>query len=139
MHVSEPNRQPNQQANPNPGTSTGDHSDAFSPMPEPAWLRPVKMAVAIMSVLIVVGIGLLFYGLAVNIGNLPSSSDQTAVIHYPSGLSMINSRMAEDGAVILSFDDGKGGISVIRVSPDRKDMNVILQLTPSDQPQFRLE
>jgi len=47
--------------------------------------------------------------------------------------------MAEDGAVILSFDDGKGGISVIRVSPDRKDMNVILQLTPSDQPQFRLE
>jgi hypothetical protein len=139
MHPSGSNHQPNQQANPNPVAENGNHSDAFSPLPEPAWLKPVKMAVVIMSVLIVVGIGLLFYGLAVNIGNLPSSSDQTAVIHYPSGLTMINSWMAEDGAVILSFDDGKGGISVIRVSPDRKEMNVILQLTPSDQPQFRLE
>ena len=139
MHPSEQNRQSNQQANHHPDAQSGDHDSGFPMSPEPAWLRPVKMAVVIMSVLIVVGIGLLFYGLAVNIGNLPSSSDQTAVIHYPSGLSMIDSRMAEEGAVILSFDDGKGGISVIRVSPDRKDMNVILQLTPSDQPQFRLE
>jgi len=139
MHPSGSNHQPNQQANPKPVAENGNHSDAFSPLPEPAWLKPVKMAVVIMSVLIVVGIGLLFYGLAVNIGNLPSASDQTAVIHYPKGQSLLGSSMAEDGALILSFDDGNGGISLIRVSSDRQDMNVILRLTPTHQPQFRLE
>ncbi len=139
MHPSGSNRQSNQHSNPQSDTGSGDHSDAFPPMPEPAWLRPVKMAVGIMSVLIVVGIGLLFYGLAVNIGNLPSASDQTAVIHYPKGHSLTNSYMTEDGAVILSFDDGKGGISLMRLSPDRSEMDIILSLTPSDAADFHLK
>jgi hypothetical protein len=143
MHPSEQNRQSNrqsnQQANHHPDAQSGDHDSGFPMSPEPAWLRPVKMAVVIMSVLIVVGIGLLFYGLAVNIGNLPSASDQTAVIRYPAGQTLIDSSMAADGAVILSFDDGKGGISLIRLSPDREEMDVILRLAPSDEIEFRLE
>jgi hypothetical protein len=139
MHPSEQNRQSNQQANHHTDAQSGDHDSGFPMPPEPAWLRPVKMAVVIMSVLIVVGIGLLFYGLAVNIGNLPSASDQTAVIQYPAGQTLIESNMAADGSVILSFDDGRGGISLIRLSPEREKMDTILRLVPSDQPEFRLE
>lgn len=129
MHPSDKNHQPE-----NPNRSAED----AMPYTEPAWLKPVKTAVKIMSLLIIIGIGLLFYGLATQIGGSSQSTDQTADLRFPNGLSLTGLASAGDGATIMAFTDDTGQITVIKISPDQASVHVIATLTPEQGAAFTL-
>ena len=97
----------------------------------PAWLKPVKRAVWVMSVLIVVGLGLLVYGLATRIGGLAPAPhgipapQGTIELHYPSGQNLRQVIEARDGGLLLVFD-GDAGQSVVRLAPDGESFNMVV-------------
>ena len=91
----------------------------------PAWLKPVKRAVWVMSVLIVVGLGLLVYGLATRIGGLAPTPQGTIEMHYPSGQNLRQVIEARDGGLLLVFD-GEAGQSVVRLAPDGERINMVV-------------
>ncbi|MAJ36087.1 MAG: hypothetical protein CBC12_13285 [Candidatus Puniceispirillum sp. TMED52] len=129
MHPSDQNHQPE-----NPNRSAEDDM----PYIEPTWLKPVKTAVKIMSLLIIIGIGLLFYGLATQIGGVSQSTDQTADLRVPSGLALTGLAGASDGSTLMAFADDNGQITVIKLSPDQATMHVIATLTPEQGAAFTL-
>ena len=92
---------------------------------QPAWLKPVKRAVWVMSVLIVVGLGLLVYGLATRIGGLAPAPHGTIEMHYPSGQTLRQVVEARDGGLLFVFD-GDGGQSVVRLSADGEHINRVV-------------
>ena len=91
----------------------------------PAWLNPVKRAVWVMSVLIVVGLGLLVYGLATRIGGLAPIAAGTIELHYPSGQNLRQVIEARDGGLLLVFD-GEAGQSVVRLAADGARLNMVV-------------
>ena len=97
----------------------------------PAWLNPVKRAVWVMSVLIVVGLGLLAYGLATRIGGLAPTPQGTPApqgtieMHYPSGQTLRQVIEARDGGLLLVFD-GEAGQSVVRLAADGESFNMMV-------------
>lgn len=129
MHPSDQNRQPE-----NTDIPTGDDM----PYTEPAWLKPVKTAVKIMSLLIIIGIGLLFYGLATQIGGVSEKADQIANISMPDTSTLISMTGAADGGTIMAFQGAGGDITVIKLSADRESIQVMARLTPDAATDFVL-
>ena len=78
-----------------------------------------------MSVLIVVGLGLLVYGLATRIGGLAPVPHGTIEMHYPSGQNLRQVIEARDGGLLLVFD-GDGGASVVRLAADGARLNRVV-------------
>ncbi|MGB1918056.1 MAG: hypothetical protein ACPHW3_00735 [Candidatus Puniceispirillales bacterium] len=130
MHPSDQNHQPE---NPNP--STGDDM----PYTEPAWLKPVKTAVKIMSLLIIIGIGLLFYGLATQIGGGTETPDQRARIRMPDGLALTGLSSAADGGTVMAFQNESGNITIIKLSADQEILQIVATLTPDQVTDFTLD
>lgn len=130
MHPSDQNHQPE---NPNP--SAGDDM----PYTEPAWLKPVKTAVKIMSLLIIIGIGLLFYGLATQIGGGTETPDQTAQIRMPDGLALTGLSSASDGGTVMAFQNESGNITIIKLSADQEILQIVATLTPDQVTDFTLD
>ena len=108
------------------------------PYTEPAWLKPVKTAVKIMSLLIIIGIGLLFYGLATQIGGVSENADQIANISMPDTSTLISMTGAADGGTIMAFQGASGDITVIKLSADRESIQVMARLTPDAATDFVL-
>lgn len=130
MHPSDQNRQSE-----NLDTTSGNDM----PYIEPTWLKPVKTAVKIMSLLIVIGIGLLFYGLATQVGGLSQSSNKIAKIHFPETFSLTGLVGAGDGSTIMAFQGSDGAITVIQLSADHETLQVIANLIPDASNVFTLE
>jgi hypothetical protein len=130
MHPSDKNHQPE-----NPYPSAADDM----PYTEPAWLKPVKTAVKIMSLLIIIGIGLLFYGLATQIGGGTETSNQTAQIRMPEGLVLTGLSSAADGGTVMAFLNESGNITIIKLSADQERLQIVATLTPDQGKDFTLD
>jgi hypothetical protein len=130
MHPSDKNHQPE-----NPYPSAADDM----PYTEPAWLKPVKTAVKIMSLLIIIGIGLLFYGLATQIGGGTETSNQTAQIRMPEGLVLTGLSSAADGGTVMAFQNESGNITIIKLSADQERLQIVATLTPDQGKDFTLD
>ncbi|MCG8621425.1 MAG: hypothetical protein MJE68_05405 [Proteobacteria bacterium] len=132
---------------------------SHSKVPPPPWLGLVKRAIVVMSVLIVVGLGLLVYGVVNQIGRLsptavPFSQAVTfadapadgimRVLRIPQGLTLIASNIMADGRVMLRFASyksggeggggkvGSGEGEIIILSPDLQSIVARLRLLPHD-------
>ena len=87
--------------------------------PLPAWVGPVKVAVMIMSVLIVVGLVLLVYGLSTGL-NRKSAETGEITFQHPAGAELISVAAGHDGGVMLHFRMADGAGRVIMLSADRQ-------------------
>ena len=83
----------------------------------PAWLGPVKVAVAVMSTLIVLGIGLLIYGFAAGIGKLADNDGEALRLVHPPGLEPTHAAPTIDGGVMVVFEDADGTREVVIIDP----------------------
>lgn len=95
--------------------------------PLPAWVGKVKIAVAVMSVLIVVALGLLVYGLATGM-NKRSTGPASATLIHPEGASLEQIAAAPDGGVMLLFRYQDGRREVIGLDAAAKVIRSRLML-----------
>ena len=109
---------------------------------EPAWLKPVKRAVLIMSVLIVAGLGLLSYGLVTRIGDLSASTASGAVaIEYPQHYAKFQYVFAgDDGDLFFVFSDqtSHDSYDVMRLSSDGQHLDVVAHIRAGFGSEFTL-
>ena len=111
--------------------------------PYPPWLALVKRAIIVMSLLLVLGLGLLVYGLANQIGGLASNNPANTTLNIPLGLTLIATSVMPDGRVVLGFapkhsdasnssdsGDSGGGGQIIILSPDLRSISNRLNLIP---------
>ena len=94
-----------------------DHPRTGAEYSPPAWLGPVKVAVVVMSTLIVLGIGLLIYGFAAGIGKLADSGDEALRLVHPPGLDPVHAAPTADGGVMVVFDDADGAREIVIIDP----------------------
>ena len=96
---------------------TGQPEVAEAPLP--AWVGPVKVAVMIMSVLIVVGLVLLVYGLSTGLNRKTATTGEMTFQH-PTGATLISVAAGQDGVLLLHFRMADGAGQVIMLSADRQ-------------------
>jgi len=114
----------------NPGEDRQPEMRAAEEAPMPAWVGPVKVAVAVMSILIVFGLALLAYGLATGVGNRLSSTAGDVSFQHPEGMKLEQATSGVDGQLILRFS-GEGGVGEILLL-DLKDRKITgrVSITP---------
>ncbi len=85
----------------------------------PPWLGAVKVACGVMGILIVLGFGLLVYGLARSSAELASSNSATAIADftYPEGMTLMNASPSSTGTIALHFTDSDGGQIIVVIDP----------------------
>lgn len=88
-------------------------------MPLPAWVGPVKMAVMVMSVLIVVGLVMLVYGLATGLNKKVADSG-VITFQHPEGAQLVSVSGRADGASLLHFRMIDGPDQIIILASDGK-------------------
>ena len=100
---------------------------------QPAWLGPVKVAVVVMSVLIILGVGLLGYGLATGIRGLDTSRPPLA-LEFPDGMEPVSVAPAAGGQVTILFrDQGQGAAPAwvaVTVDPGAREITGRVTLSP---------
>ena len=102
---------------------------------QPAWLGPVKVAVVVMSVLIILGVGLLGYGLATGIRELDTNRAPLA-LEFPDGMEPVSVAPAEGGQVTILFRDhgqGQGAAPAwvaVTVDPGAREITGRVTLSP---------
>ena len=97
----------------------------------PSWVAPVKWAVAAMSVLIVLGLGLLVYGFVSGIGKLGSGSRELTLTH-PPGLEPVHASPAADGQMLLLFEGDNGTREAVVIDPKRSRITARVTITPGE-------
>ena len=111
-----------------PGHPRAGAADAgYSP---PAWLGPVKVAVVVMSTLIVLGIGLLVYGFASGIGKLADTGGEALRLVHPAGMDPVHAAPTADGGVMIVFEGGDGARQVVIIDPDGRRITGRITLEP---------
>lgn len=97
--------------------------------PLPAWVGVVKGAVVIMSVLIVVGLGLLVYGLATGM-NRKATEQGPVVLQYPAAATVSAMAAGPDGGLMLLFRHQDGRQEIITLNSDRSKIIGRIELKP---------
>ena len=105
------------------------------------------MAVVVMSALIIVGLGLLFYGVARQATRLATPADATAAIPFvhkqlsiPAHAKFHSSAPMANGEVMLTFSGADGAGYIIILAPDRQSISARLDIAPqSDNGNFSLD
>lgn len=95
-----------------------------SEMPEqplPAWVGPVKAAVMVMSLLIVIGLVLLVYGLATGL-NKKSAETGSITFQHPAGATLVSVSAGGEGASLLHFRLADGDDVIIIMAADGKQI-----------------
>ena len=87
--------------------------------PLPAWVGPVKVAVMIMSIMIVIGLVLLVYGLSTGL-NRKSAGSGDITFQHPAGAELISVAAGHDGGLLVHFRMADGSGQVIMLSADRQ-------------------
>lgn len=98
----------------------------------PAWLGPVKVAVAVMSALIVLGVALLVYGFAIGIKEL-DSGHPPVTLNYPAGQEPAGVSATADGEVVILFRNTAGTFPVwhaVTVDPESRRVTGRITLLP---------
>ena len=110
-------------------------ADGYTP---PAWLGPVKVAVVVMTVLIVLGVLLLVYGFAKGIKQLEGGGSRNLTLFFPSGLEPAGASTTAEGEVLLLFRERDGGPAweAVTVDPASREVTGRITLVPGDG--FRL-
>ena len=121
MHNQDDNRQ-----------SLNENNDA-STFEEPTWVGPVKVAVVVMGVMIVVGLGLLGYGLATGLGKSASAGDVPRSFAYPSNASLVETNAGADGSIWMRFQYSDGQQEMIVIDPAAQKIRARVQLSPSGE------
>jgi hypothetical protein len=85
-------------------------------MPLPPWVGAVKIAVMIMSALIVIGLALLVYGLATGI-NKKTADGGAVTLHYPAGATLVSVSAGAEGTSLLLFRMADGSEQIIIMAP----------------------
>lgn len=109
-------------------------NDAADPeaFQEPSWVKPVKVAVVVMGVMIVICLGLLGYGLSTNVGKLAASGGEgPRSFAYPAGMTLTNASPGPDGSMMLWFK-GDGREELVTINPASKAVVSRVQLVPSE-------
>lgn len=99
----------------------------------PAWLRPVKIAVVVMGVLIILGLGLLFYGFYAGIGRLAAPQTLEQNFTYPKGAELVAVSASGDGQVLLRFKMTSGGEELILIDVASTEIIGQVSLKTSDK------
>lgn len=107
--------------------------------PEPPWLKPVKRAVVVMSVLIVIGLGLLVYGVAVRLGPADTPGGASLRLLVPDAMRAVAFDRADDGTLTLFFASDSGHGKIIGISPGSAGVFSVLEWSPHQGDAFRLE
>ena len=105
-----------------------------TPYKEPSWVKPVKVASVIMSVLIIAGMILLIYGLSTSMGNLAEKTQADRIFTYPEGHRLAKSLGGADGTLVLEFVDDASITKIIHINPNNK--NVISTITLQEGQSF---
>ena len=95
---------------------------------EPSWVKPVKVASAIMGLMIVAGLVLLVYGVSTGMGKLAETTKGDRVFTYPAGHSLVTSSSSPDGNVQLVFDDANGTRKILTIDPNSKKVIATITL-----------
>lgn len=89
--------------------------------PLPGWVRPVKAAVMVMSVLIALGLVLLVYGLATGLNKKASNSGEITFQH-PAGAELVSVSAGAEGTSLLHFRLADGRDTIIILASDNRRM-----------------
>ena len=110
-----------------------DVSNADMPFEEPTWVKPVKVASAVMGMMIVAGLVLLVYGLSTGMGKLAEKNKEDRVFTFPAGQELVNSQGSADGTLVLEFKDNDGTSRILHIDPNNKRViNTITLKTGQD-------
>lgn len=104
---------------------------------EPSWVKPVKVASAIMGLMIVAGLVLLIYGLSTGMGKLAETTKDDRVFTYPAGYSLVHSSLGQNGNMLLSFDDQAGTRTILHIDPNTKKVIATITLQQDQSFGFR--
>ena len=117
-----------------PKDNASSQSEMNSQPALPRWVRVVRMAVVVMSVLIVLGLGLLAYGLITGVNRLASSSSDD-VFEYPADAELRQIDLAPDGDILLFFEH-KDTSEIIIIDPDSTEITTRLRLRKGEEYRF---
>lgn len=112
--------------------SLNENNDA-STFEEPSWVGPVKVAVVVMGVMIVVGLGLLGYGLATGLGKSASTGDVPRSFAYPNNASLVEANAGADGSILMRFQYTDGQQEMIVIDPAARKILSRVQLSPAGE------
>ena len=96
----------------------------------PAWLGPVKAAVAVMTVLIIAGVVLLVYGLATGVGGLAGKGHPRLRLSHPAAMEPIQVAPGADGGIMVLFEGPGGTREVVVIDPDGVSITRRVTLEP---------
>ena len=117
-----------------PKDNASSQSEMNSQPALPRWVRVVRMAVVVMSVLIVLGLGLLAYGLITGVNRLASSASDD-VFEYPADAELTQIDLAPDGDILLFFEH-KDTSEIIIIDPDSTEITTRLRLRKGEEYRF---
>ena len=117
-----------------PKDNASSQSEMNSQPALPRWVRVVRMAVVVMSVLIVLGLGLLAYGLITGVNRLASSSSDD-VFEYPADAELTQIDLAPDGDILLFFEHNDTS-EIIIIDPDSTEITTRLRLRKGEEYRF---
>lgn len=103
---------------------------------EPSWVRPVKVAVVVMGVLIVVCLGLLGYGLSTGMGKLATTGDAPLVFSYPENSTLIETSATADGVILMRFSTPDQMDEIVIINPASQKIISRVQLKPAENFSF---
>ena len=119
-------------------SSRQSHQSEFS-YTEPAWIKIIRVAIVIMSTLIVVGLGLLIYGFSTRVGQLDSTPEKQVTIQFPAPMSPSSTGYDTAGRLSIHFADKDGFGKIVTLTPDRTDIDSIITLVPWDNDGFAID
>ncbi len=95
-----------------------DNNDQSLNETPPPWLGAVKVACGVMGILIVLGFGLLVYGLARGSAELASSNTAEPVnFTYPEGMTLLGATPSAAGVIALHFTSVDGRQIIVVIDP----------------------
>jgi len=105
----------------NPDDKRQPEMPAGDDAPMPAWVGPVKVAVVVMSILIMLGLALLAYGLATGVSNRLAAPSGEISFQHPAGVDLAGASIGDDGRLVLQFtaEDGKKEIIVLDLDGEK--------------------
>jgi hypothetical protein len=108
-----------------------DSLNPAAPSQDPSWLKPVKIAMVVMGVLIVLCLGLLGYGFYVGVGKLSSQAAETFT--YPEEATLLSVSHNDDGTMLLRFQMDADTDKLIVIDPASKRILRQITLQSSDR------
>jgi hypothetical protein len=100
---------------------------------DPRWLRPVKIAVVVMTILIILGLGLLGYGFYKGVGRFSAEGTARQIFTYPPEARLIDADVNADGSMLLRFQINKGEDELIIIDPASKRILGQVSIKASEQ------